>query len=745
MNVYANKSKDVKSAAITNSTPQQHKSEKTFLVDNRPTAVAQRKLQETQPAGSKPIQKRKNETGLPDNLKAGVETLSGMGMDDVKVHYNSSQPAQLQALAYAQGTDIHIAPGQEKHLPHEAWHVVQQKQGRVKSNFQLKKGVNINDDAGLESEADKMGEKALQMKPSANASIANIQLTATGQTPVVQRVIGEGKAPGTKVIDKTTKQVYLITRYTSKGYELIHNAINMDPRYVLSTDDNFDIFADADIVSAPSASTGLFSSISNIFSSSSEPSTASGAYEKARGGDITTAWSKIAPQVSIIKQEAIHNEKLKPGASAFYNAAGLGAHTLHKIILAIYEETHEVATRNHVFFRAPGNAPRPHTLEGPQAFLETRKPSMWSDHQERESMMSANISISANTADKSESTFDILQTGGLFDVEPKKTVEIIGKMLKDMEIPDRYASIILGEVERLALSIAQIKEENGTQNTEAVLYQTFIPKGLLPKLVYIAQKNGHPLNEMSTLNPKKALAGIAAAGKELKNADLLAYGKFVEGFDAMPPGKKKALFQSNEFTRDVLIAAKTASFWAVFSGDADPQARILMDPKVFAEPSGQVETFTYSNLSRRTTGALDKGLSTIKGAVKHVKQQLADRINDRMEIYGAVFLKFHKLKPHLTKLPIQELQAIFNETTLIIAKVDQAIQKHVADFIGDHPQLKPLITAGLMVKCRGKEEKFDLDTPARMFPEEFGELRALFLKLSTPSAPVVKAPDLLTF
>ena len=45
-------------------------------------------------------------------------------MDDVNVHYNSNKPAQLQAHAYAQGTDIHLGPGQEKHLPHEAWHVV---------------------------------------------------------------------------------------------------------------------------------------------------------------------------------------------------------------------------------------------------------------------------------------------------------------------------------------------------------------------------------------------------------------------------------------------------------------------------------------------------------------------------------------------------------------------------------------------------------------------------------------------
>lgn len=103
-----------------------------------------------------------NNTGLPDNLKNGIESLSGMSMNNVRVHYNSSQPAQLNALAYAQGTDIHVAPGQEKHLPHEAWHVVQQAQGRVQPTMQMKDGAPVNDDAGLEREADVMGAKAIQ-------------------------------------------------------------------------------------------------------------------------------------------------------------------------------------------------------------------------------------------------------------------------------------------------------------------------------------------------------------------------------------------------------------------------------------------------------------------------------------------------------------------------------------------------------------------------------------------------------
>ena len=111
---------------------------------------------------------REIRTGMPDKLKAGIESLSGLSMDGVQVHYNSDKPAQLQALAYAQGNDIHVGPSQEQYLPHEAWHVVQQMEGRVKPTMQAK-GVLVNDDEGLEREADVMGRKALQMREADQA------------------------------------------------------------------------------------------------------------------------------------------------------------------------------------------------------------------------------------------------------------------------------------------------------------------------------------------------------------------------------------------------------------------------------------------------------------------------------------------------------------------------------------------------------------------------------------------------
>ncbi len=136
------------------------------LDDNRTSSLLQRKLFELNDeniSNEHSIQKKEdasNNTGLPNQLKSSVEKLSGESLDDVNVHYNSSKPADLNAAAYAQGTDIHLGAGQEKHLPHETWHVVQQKQGRVKPTFQLMEDIPINDDEVLEEEADLMGDKA---------------------------------------------------------------------------------------------------------------------------------------------------------------------------------------------------------------------------------------------------------------------------------------------------------------------------------------------------------------------------------------------------------------------------------------------------------------------------------------------------------------------------------------------------------------------------------------------------------
>ena len=162
----------------------------------------QRKADMVSNAAQRAEPPRPNNTGMPDNLKSGIESLSGFSMDDVRVHYNSSKPATVQALAYTQGTDIHVAPGQEKHLPHEAWHVAQQMAGRVSPTTNIN-GMPVNDNASLEHEADVMGEKAAQQKSlfkdrKNNASIASeikqlFKLEITDEITIVGKTVRELK------------------------------------------------------------------------------------------------------------------------------------------------------------------------------------------------------------------------------------------------------------------------------------------------------------------------------------------------------------------------------------------------------------------------------------------------------------------------------------------------------------------------------------------------------------------------
>jgi len=132
-----------------------------------------------------------NPSGLPAPLRAGIEALSGEDLSDVQVRIHSDQPARLDALAFARGNEIHLAPGQERQLPHEAWHVVQQRQGRVRATGQTA-GEAINDDPALEAEADRMGTTALRqadglgaLQPRPALPVRAAQLRAVAQRVTV--------------------------------------------------------------------------------------------------------------------------------------------------------------------------------------------------------------------------------------------------------------------------------------------------------------------------------------------------------------------------------------------------------------------------------------------------------------------------------------------------------------------------------------------------------------------------------
>jgi hypothetical protein len=126
--------------------------------------------------------KKPNKTGIPNELKASIEQLSGYSLDDVKVHYNSDKPAQIGAYAYAEGNNIYVGPGQEKHLAHEIWHVIQQKGGKVKGDTKVDdSGTLANTENSLEDEATKMGDKATKTKTTEEETDLK---TATASGPI---------------------------------------------------------------------------------------------------------------------------------------------------------------------------------------------------------------------------------------------------------------------------------------------------------------------------------------------------------------------------------------------------------------------------------------------------------------------------------------------------------------------------------------------------------------------------------
>lgn len=107
------------------------------------------------------LEKKKDEqergkanTGIPVQLKRKMEQSTGVSFEDVRVHYNSDKPEQLDALAYTKGSDVYLGQGQERHLPHELGHVVQQKLGYVHAESRHASGERLNSNPALERQAD---------------------------------------------------------------------------------------------------------------------------------------------------------------------------------------------------------------------------------------------------------------------------------------------------------------------------------------------------------------------------------------------------------------------------------------------------------------------------------------------------------------------------------------------------------------------------------------------------------------
>jgi hypothetical protein len=195
----------------------------------RTSQVMQARAAAVKTAFGAALDPKQNHTGLPDALEFGIEAASGFSMDDVRVFRNSAKPAQL-------------------HLPHEAWHVVQQKRGRVKPTLQMK-GVAINDDGRLEREADPMGALAASDAVGSMRKIGEGQAAGAYSSLFGANEITQGKMMKTAASPlpaNATAQLYAID---AKG-----QAFSQNGNYVLDSQSE-----SAKVLATPKAHPPLFS------------------------------------------------------------------------------------------------------------------------------------------------------------------------------------------------------------------------------------------------------------------------------------------------------------------------------------------------------------------------------------------------------------------------------------------------------------------------------------------------------
>jgi hypothetical protein len=119
----------------------------------------------------------------------------------VRIHRGSTLPAEVRGASFTVGGDIHLGPGQEATLAHEAWHVVQQRQGRVAPTTRIRAAA-VNLSSALEHEADVMGRRARAM-PIGASRVPRPAQSAISAPPVMQGFRIDKSAPDYDEVEYT--------------------------------------------------------------------------------------------------------------------------------------------------------------------------------------------------------------------------------------------------------------------------------------------------------------------------------------------------------------------------------------------------------------------------------------------------------------------------------------------------------------------------------------------------------------
>ncbi len=140
-----------------------------------------------------PVQMKRNED-LPEDFQTKMESSFGEDFSNVKINKDSKDANELDALAFTQGNNIHFKNGEfdssskngQELIAHELSHVVQQRHRDIGTTHK-ENNYDVNDNEGLEKEADINAKKAVNGEMISNPFSTNQNTNSSPNTNVSQK------------------------------------------------------------------------------------------------------------------------------------------------------------------------------------------------------------------------------------------------------------------------------------------------------------------------------------------------------------------------------------------------------------------------------------------------------------------------------------------------------------------------------------------------------------------------------
>jgi hypothetical protein len=169
---------------------------------------------------------KSNQTNIPDDVLERMETAFHADFAEVRVT-ESAAPAEIGAVALAQGTEIQFAPGRyqpqsaegQAVLGHELAHVIQHHEGRAEGAHA--KGLSVAIDAHLEDEADALGERAARGEQVASRA-EPVRRPARSSSGAVRAMFEPGAVYKVikRVSDLDVGDIVTLSKERSHGFEV---------------------------------------------------------------------------------------------------------------------------------------------------------------------------------------------------------------------------------------------------------------------------------------------------------------------------------------------------------------------------------------------------------------------------------------------------------------------------------------------------------------------------------------------